>query len=68
MSATTELFLVLLVVGVAVWIVLAVVVASYGEGRGYPFAPLLICGLVLGWALVLLAVVIGTGPRRRGVP
>ena len=54
-----------------VWLVLAVLVADYGRGKGFPFFPLFISAVFLGpvgWALVLLAVTIGAGPRRNGSP
>ena len=51
-----------------VWIVLAGAVAEYGHGRGFPWWPLFLCGLFLSWPLVLLAVTIGAGPRKRQGP
>jgi hypothetical protein len=55
--------------GFVIWILLAAAAATYGSAKGYPFFPLFISALFLGplgWALVLLAVTIGAGPRRRG--
>lgn len=50
---------------ILVWLVLAVVVADYGRGKGYPFFPLFVSAVFLGpvgWAIVLLAVTVGAGP------
>jgi hypothetical protein len=51
--------------GAVVLIALDGAAAAYGRGRGYPFWPLFIAGLFVGFPLVLLAVVVGEGPRRR---
>lgn len=50
------------------WVIGACAVAYYGSVRGYPYLPLLVCSLFLPWPLVLLAIVVGEGPRhvRRG--
>jgi hypothetical protein len=50
---------------VVIWLVLAALVAEYGRGKGFPWFPLFICGVFLSWALVLLAVTIGGGPRLK---
>jgi hypothetical protein len=56
--------------GVLIWLALPVLVALYGQSRGYPFFPLFVSGLVpgLGWALVLLAVTLAAGPQGRHCP
>lgn len=36
----------------------------YGRDLGYPFFPLFISAVFLGFPIVLLAVTIGAGPRR----
>jgi hypothetical protein len=48
---------------VLLWLIAAAMVATYGSGKGFPFWPLFLCGAFLGWPLVLLAIVIGAGPR-----
>lgn len=48
--------------GLLVWLVLSACVALYGSSRGYPFFPLFVCGIFLGFPLVLLVVTVA--PRR----
>ena len=52
------------VIGIAfVYLVLNVAVADYGRSHGYPFLPLLIAGLFIGFPFVLLAVAIASRHR-----
>jgi hypothetical protein len=37
-------------------------VAGYGHGKGYPFFPLFVASLFLGFPLVLLVITIAAGP------
>lgn len=53
----------LIVVGVVIWLVLALMVAAYGGGFGYPFFPLFVSAVFLGFPLVLLAVTIAAARR-----
>jgi hypothetical protein len=56
----------ILVGAVVVWLGLSAIVADYGRGRGFPFFPLFVCGVFLGWPLVLLAVTVAgrSGVKR----
>jgi hypothetical protein len=47
-----------------VWLLFAAGTAEYGRSRGYPFFPLFIASVFLGFPLVLLAVTLAAGPRR----
>jgi hypothetical protein len=58
----------LVVVAVIVWLGGALLVAFWGQARGYPFWPLLICAAIIGWPIVLLVVVIAAGPDGRQCP
>lgn len=60
---TSKQILIYIVAGYLIWTVLAIAVAIYGRSLGYPWCPLLLCGLTIGAPLVLLAVTIGSGPR-----
>jgi hypothetical protein len=51
--------------GLAIILIADALVASYGRDRGYPFVPLFISAIFLGFPLVLLAIVIGAGPTRQ---
>jgi len=53
---------------VVLWVLGAIAVAGYGRNRGYPWLPLFFCGLFLYWPIVLLAIVIGVGPKRPQPP
>ena len=51
------------ILGGVVWLVVAILVASYGQMRGYGWLPLFVCCLVPGfWPVVLLTVTVA--PRR----
>ena len=45
-----------------VWLVFGGMVAEYGRERGYPWFPLFLSAIFLGFPLVLLVVTIGSGP------
>jgi hypothetical protein len=55
-----------IVLAIVAYVVLVTMVASYGNGLGYPFFPLFVCTLLLpfGVPIVLLVVTIGAGPRK----
>jgi hypothetical protein len=54
----------IIVGGVAViFLLVNAAVASYGSDRGYPFFPLFVASLFMGFPLVLLVVTIAAGPR-----
>jgi hypothetical protein len=63
LDQATGWYIILAIVG---YVVLVTMVASYGNGLGYPFFPLFVCALLLpfGILIVLLAVTIGAGPRK----
>ena len=46
-----------------VYLIVAVVVAGYGQGKGYPFFPLFVASMFMGFPLVLLVVTIAAGRR-----
>lgn len=51
----------------ALYLVIIISIAGYGSDRGYSFWPLLLCEVLLGPVgppVVLLACVIGAGPRN----
>jgi hypothetical protein len=53
--------------GIAIlWTVAAACVAEYGARRGFSAGALLICALVLGFAIPLLAVTVADGIRDYG--
>lgn len=43
------------------WLLLAAAVAEHGRSKGYAWFPLFICGVFLGWPLVLLGVTLASG-------
>ena len=49
-------FVALALVVVALNVVIAAAVATYGAQKGFPFAPVLIAAIFIGFPLVLLAV------------
>ena len=51
--------------GLVLWQALAAMAAGYGRGKSYPFFPLFVAAVFLGFPIVLLAVAIGAGPRSR---
>ena len=51
------------VVVFVVWTVAAWLAAEYAYRRRFPFWPVFLCAVFLGFPLVLLAVVIGAGVR-----
>jgi hypothetical protein len=54
---------------VLVYLVINAIVAGYGRGKGYPFLPLFISSVFLGFPVVLLVVTIAAGRRpRSGLP
>lgn len=51
---------------ILLWLAIATMVAGYGRGKGFPFFPLFVSAIFLGpvgWALVLLGIVLAAGPR-----
>lgn len=50
---------------VAIMLIGDLLVASYGRDKGYPFVPLCISAIFLGFPRVLLAIVIGAGATRQ---
>jgi hypothetical protein len=47
------------------WIVGAFAAAAYGKDKDYPFTPLFLSALMIGWPIVLLAVTIAGACRAR---
>ena len=54
---------IIIAAAIALNLIVVWLVASYGRDKGYPFAPLFISACFLGFPLVLLAIVIGAGPK-----
>lgn len=58
----------LIVALAAVWVILNAATAFYGKAFGYPFFPLFVAGLVLGFPVVLLVVAIASRHRPEPIP
>jgi hypothetical protein len=58
--------LIILAVAALVHLLVSLMVANYGESKGFGFGPLFLAALFLGFPTVLLAVAIG-GTLRRAV-
>ena len=50
---------------VAIWLLLSGAVANYGRRWGYPWLPVFLCALFVGWPVVLLVVTVANGPHLR---
>lgn len=54
---------ILIAAGAILWLGFAAMTAGYGREQGYPFVPLFIAAVFLGFPLVLLVVAIAAGPQ-----
>jgi hypothetical protein len=68
-ASITGSHLLVLAAGVsAIWLLLAAAAAEYGRWHGFPWFPLFASALFLSWAVVLLAVAIGSRLRQPSPP
>jgi hypothetical protein len=49
--------------GVLIYVIINALVAGYGRTKGYPFFPLFVASLFIGFPVVLLVVTIAAGRR-----